>query len=80
VSGNKEVNSLGGSDIIHGYQYATRTTSMSAGSPARETLMTSRFQLSRHPGWNSCYAENWTKVIDTIMGGPDRDSTAIILI
>jgi phospholipase C len=44
------------------------------------TWIMPRFELSDHPGTNTCYGENWaTRVIDSIMRSPTWSSTAIFL-
>ena len=44
------------------------------------TWVTPRFQLSDHPPYSTCYAENWTtKVVDAIMQSPMWKDTAIFL-
>jgi phospholipase C len=51
-----------------------------AGPLPAVTWIMPRFELSDHPGTNTCYGENWaTRVIDSIMRSPTWSSTAIFL-
>jgi phospholipase C len=44
------------------------------------TWVTPRFELSDHPPWSTCYAQNWvTEVVNAVMRGPMWRHTAIFL-
>ena len=74
-------------DVFHGPSWDGHmfpvdqvTRDIAAGSLPSVSWIMPRFELSNHPGSNFCYGENWaTKVIDSIMRGPDWRSTAIFL-